>query len=421
MLRVFGKKLRLFLGMQQNTPSLQFHFPDTELTSALQPSATLRLASAEKVKRRQDQLRSATAQEFTQLFQTTLDLEAVASRNIENLIGAISVPVGVAGPVAIHGQELDEEVVIPLATTEGRLVASVHRGCKAINAAGGAQVLVKKIGMSRAPVFRCASGAEAAEFVKQVETLFPRLQEIATQSSQHLLLSSWKSWIRGRQVYLRLVFDPDQAMGMNMVTIASDAISHFLELETGAQLLALSSNVCCDKKDSVINRIEGRGYWAQAEVFISARQLRDILKCSVEQLVQAHVAKNLVGSNVAGSFSQNMQVGNVIAALYLATGQDLAHVTDGSQASTTIEATDDGIYAAVTLPNLAIGVVGGGTWLPAQAEARQLIRLGKELSAEQLAQVIATAALAAELSGMAAMSTHTLAQAHASLKRTIPE
>jgi hydroxymethylglutaryl-CoA reductase (NADPH) len=163
----------------------------------------------------------------------------------------------------------------------------------------------------------------------------------------------------------------------------------------------------------------------QAEVVIPTAVLSEVLKIqdeSVESIVQAHVAKNLVGSNVAGSFAQNMQAANVVAAFYAATGQDVAHVVDSSMAFTSVEKVDAGLYVSVTLPNIIIGSVGGGTYLPAQKQAQQIIRphlpASHHISADQLAISLGVGVLAAEISGLAALATNTLAQAHASLARS---
>lgn len=387
--------------------SLSFRFPEEVTETA-------------RVKKRQALLSKFGDQDLTHLFSTQFNSEKVGTKNCENLIGSVEIPVGVAGPVTLASSlfEQSESVFIPLATSEGALVASVSRGCKVLDQVGGAQVFSQKIGMTRAPVFGLADGSQAVEFITWLETQFVPIKTVAESTSSHLTLQSYRSWQRGRKVFVRFVFDTDEAMGMNMVTIALDAawqqvISQF----KGVELISLSSNVCSDKKDSVINRLLGRGYWAQAEVMLPEEILLSQLKVSSDRLVQTHVTKNLVGSNIAGSFSQNMQLANVIAAVYLATGQDMAHVIEGSQGSTTIEKTAEGMYCAVTLPNLNLGTVGGGTWLESQAEARSLIRQSGQITARQLSEVIAVACLAGEISGMAALTNNTLASAHGRLAR----
>lgn len=376
------------------------------------------LPAHEAVKQRQELI--ANGQDYPDLFTTHLDLETVTKRNCENLIGSVELPVGAAGPLRVCGGGLDEEVWVPLATTEGALVASVNRGCKALTTAGGARVLVERRGMTRSPVFECPSGEEAQKFVAWFESHLDRVQTIAEKTSRHLKLLTHHTWIRGRYVYIRFAFDTDEAMGMNMVTIAlQEALQEYIggKGRHKIRLVSLSSNVCTDKKDSTLNALLGRGYWTQAEAFLSTKIVESILHTNFDSLLQVHVQKNLVGSNIAGSSSQNAHVANVLAALYLATGQDLAHVVDGSRAFLSLEKVDDQLYTSLTLPSVNVGVVGGGTGLAAQKQARQLIRGGQDLSATGLAAVVAAAALAGELSLMAALAEHKLACAHQQLGR----
>jgi len=394
---------------------VSFQFPELDLET-------------DRVMHRQQLLTKLRSGSFSDLLSTPFDINVVGKKNCENLIGGVSMPVGLAGPVLVNGSEFDqnEEILIPLATSEGALVASVNRGCKVFNQSDGVNLLVKKIGMSRAPVFHCTNGQEADQFSQWLDKplALQLIKELTEATSSHLHFLQHQSWVRGRSVYVRFVFDTEQAMGMNMVTIALQKalpilIKNFQHefAGSGIELISLSSNVCCDKKDSLINRLLGRGYWAQAEIMVPGSVFKEILKVEPQDFFTSHVAKNLVGSNIAGSQSQNMQVANVVAAMFLASGQDMAHVVEASQASTTVELTDDSVYIAVTLPNLNLGVVGGGTGLPAQTQARNLIRSAGSLSSEQLAGVIGAAALAAEISGLAALANHTLAQAHVKLGR----
>ncbi len=361
---------------------------------------------------------SETSTEASNLFSPAFDPEIIGKKNCENLVGQIALPLGVAGPVRIKGSVLDQEVVLPLATTEGALIASVSRGCKLLNQAGGSQVSVTKVGMTRAPVFLCRDGVAAQEFVEWLATQDSRLQELTEATSQHLHWLGYQAWVRGRYVFLRFRFDTEEAMGMNMVSIALQAaLGTLLAEKPEVRLISLSSNVCADKKDSVINRLLGRGYAVQAEVIIPESVLETVTTATTAQLLQAHHAKNLVGTNLAGSFSQNMQAANVVAALFAATGQDLAQVVDSSQVNTQMEAVDGGVYVAVNLPSLEVGTMGGGTSLPAQTQARELILSQGKITALQLAAVVGTAVLAGEISGLAALSTNTLACAHQQLGR----
>lgn len=360
------------------------------------------------------------------LFDVDADLAKANARNCENMLGAISLPLGLAGPAKIELAGQREKCFVPLATSEGALVASVSRGLKSINEAGGAQLFVKNAGMTRAPSFVFADGKKAHDFeifLKQAENR-RKIAQITESSSNHLKFLDLTSFVRGRQVFVRFRFDTDLAMGMNMVTIALQQLwDNWLKNYPGIEMLSLSSNVCTDKKASHINQLLGRGYNAQAEVVLSEQILQEILKTDVKKLLTTHQSKNNLGSTLAGSSDHNMQFANVVAAFYLATGQDAAHVIEASQGNTIIEEVkiadgSSGLYLAVHLPNLPLGSVGGGTGLPGQKEVRSLILQNEDdPSPTQLAAVLATGVLAAEISGLAALSSHGLASAHQKLAR----
>ena len=351
------------------------------------------------------------------------DLEKIGKKNCENLIGSVEIPVGIAGPVKVDYQDdchqFKADFLLPLATTEGALIASVARGCKALNKTGSLQVTVKKTGTTRAPVFGFRSHREAEKFVKWLELTetFKKIKKIAESTSQHLKLKQLQTWVVGRVVYVRFVADTDAAMGMNMITIAlrkvwEEEIKKFPQIE----LISLSGNLCADKKIAAVNWLWGRGYRVTAEVKLSKQIVEEILKTNITKLVKTYFWKNQIGSNLAGSSSHNMQAANMVAAMFLATGQDAAHVVEAAQVETILEIQNKNLYAAAVVPNVNVGVVGGGTYLPAFKQARQLI-LNKELSPSELAGAVGIAVLAGELSGLAALSSHTLAQAHCQLAR----
>lgn len=383
------------------------------------------LSNDEQIIQRQNQLQENWKISSSQhLFKVDRELSLANQRNCENMVGAVTMPLGLAGPVQIHSEFFTnsaEDCFVPLATSEGALVASVNRGLKAINQVGGVRVFVKNKGMTRAPVFALPDGEAALNFAKYLEKseTMASIKKVTESSSSHLQFQNLQSFVRGRNVYVRFSFLTGEAMGMNMVTIALQKLwTDFLSKYDGLEMLALSSNVCTDKKSSYINQLLGRGYMAQAEVFLDEQTLKNVLKTNVSAFLRTHHSKNLRGSNLAGSLSNNMQFANVVAAFYLATGQDLAHVVEASQGETIIEAEKNGLYCAVFLPNLPLGSVGGGTNLPAQKEVRQLLCKNEaEPSPSQLAAILASGVLAAEISGLSALSNHDLASAHQRLAR----
>ena len=346
----------------------------------------------------------------------------LAESNIENMIGAVQVPMGVAGPLPVDGGSASGEYFLPLATTEGALVASVNRGCAVVRKAGGASARVLDAGMTRAPVFHVADVAAAERVVAWVEENEADLADAAEATTSHGELLGIDPYVVGDNVFFRFRFDTKDAMGMNMVTIATRAACEVIEEETTASLVALSGNLCTDKKPAAINAIEGRGRTVSADVTIPRPVVEDRLHTTPEAIAAVNTRKNLIGSAKAGSFGFNAHVANVVAATFLATGQDEAHAVEGANAITTVDAREDGLYASVTIASLPVGTVGGGTKLPTQAEALDVLGLrgGGDppgSNADALAEVIAAGALCGELSLLGALASRHLSSAHEELGR----
>ncbi|WP_440766232.1 hydroxymethylglutaryl-CoA reductase (NADPH) [Natronorubrum sp. DTA7] len=389
-----------------------------------------------------------TAAEARRLYverETGTDLESIgdytfpaerAEPNIENMIGAAQIPMGVVGPVDVNGEETssngsggaaDGEHYLPLATTEGALLASVNRGLGVIRTAGGADARVTKNGMTRAPVFRVTGVAEAAETVEWVTDNFDALAEAAESTTSHGELLDIEPYVVGDSVYLRFAYDTKDAMGMNMATIATGEACEIVESETPASLVALSGNLCSDKKPAAINAVEGRGRSVTADVLIPGELVEERLHTTADAIAEANTRKNLTGSAKAGSLGFNAHAANVVAAAFLATGQDEAQVVEAANTITTMDARqrEDGtsdLYASVSLASLEVGTVGGGTKLPTQSEALEILGLrgGGEpagSNADALAEIIAVGALAGELSLLAALASRHLASAHEDLGR----
>ncbi|MFO8114660.1 MAG: hydroxymethylglutaryl-CoA reductase (NADPH) [Halorubrum sp.] len=343
--------------------------------------------------------------------------------NIENMVGAVQVPLGVAGPVSVDGGALDGERYLPLATTEGALVASINRGCSVVNDAGGATARVTKSGMTRAPVFRVADVAEAEALVAWVRDNEEALREAAESTTSHGELLDVTPYVVGNNVFLRFRYDTKDAMGMNMATIATREACDVIEAETDAALVALSGNLCSDKKPAAINAVEGRGRSVSADVEVPREVVEERLHTTPEAVAEINTRKNLVGSAKAGGLGFNAHVANAVAAMFLATGQDEAQVVEGANAITTAETTPDGdLYCSVSLASLEVGTVGGGTKLPTQAAGLDVlgVRGGGDpagSNGDALAEAVAVGALAGELSLLAALGSRHLSSAHAELGR----
>ena len=363
-----------------------------------------------------------TGTQFSHISNYSIYVENVTRRNIENMIGIIQVPLGVAGPLCINGEYAKGEHYIPLATTEGALVASADRGSSVITASGGANVRIFKDEMTRAPVFKTKDIIGAKNLSDWVNTNFARLKQKAQETTRFGELLSINAFTAGRNVFLRFSYDTKDAMGMNMVTIATDAAVDLILSENDVELVALSSNMCSDKKPAAINSILGRGKTVSADVFIGKEIISEKLKTAPEKMADVNYRKNLLGSARAGSIGFNAHAANIAAAMFIACGQDAAHVVEASNAITTMELTDDGLYCSVTLPSLNVGTVGGGTRIATQQECLNMLGVAGAgeppgTNSKKLAEIIAAAVLAGEISLVGALAARHLARAHATLGR----
>jgi len=374
---------------------------------------------------------AAAARRAVLAAETAADLDAVgdyafaaadAEPNVENLVGAAHLPLGVAGPVPVDGGAADGEFYLPMATTEGALVASVNRGMRAIREAGGATARVTKSGMTRAPVFKVPDVAAAQEVVEWVRANEATLREAAESTTSHGELTRIVPYVVGDNVFLRFAYDTKDAMGMNMATIATREAADRVEARTPAELVALSGNLCADKKPAAINAVEGRGRSVTADVHLPASVVDEILKTTPAAMQEGNTRKNFVGSAKAASLGFNAHAANTVAAAFLATGQDAAQVVEGANAITTMDAREDGLYASLSLASLEVGTVGGGTRLPTQSTGLEILGLAgggdpPGEHADALAEVIAVGALAGELSLGAAFTSRHLSTAHQELGR----
>ncbi len=381
------------------------------------------VGTTEAIQLRRTALSELTGTEFRHINNFSFDAEDAASRNIENMIGAVQIPLGVAGPLLVNGEYARGKYYIPLATTEGALVASINRGCSVITANGGANVRIFKDEMTRAPVFRVKDTAGAKKLVDWVKENFHRLKKKAEETTRFGKLCSIESFVAGRNVFLRFTYDTGDAMGMNMVTIATDAAVDLILEENDAELIALSGNMCTDKKPSAINSILGKGKTVCADVVLDEETIKKKLKTSPQKMAEVNYRKNLVGSARAGSLGFNAHAANVASAIFIACGQDTAHVVEASNAITTMELTDEGLYCSIMLPSLAVGTIGGGTHLGTQKECLEMLGVAGAgnppgVNSKKFAEIVAASALAGEISLIGALSARHLAKAHAQLGRS---
>ncbi len=349
---------------------------------------------------------------------------------IEGKIGASIVPMGIAGPVKINGQYVQEEVYIPLATNEAALVAGVQRGIKAINLSGGLNTIVHFDGMTRAPLIEAPDIAAAKHFIDRIKTDAALFQKLATFSRDPFVrLERIEPYQLGTKVFLRMIFKTGDAMGMNGVTKASADITRAILAELPSwRLITISSNLCSDKKASHINVLNGRGKSVETEVFIPNDVLKAVFKAGVNprSVERTVFHKCYLGSCLSGTISGfNVNAANAVAAFYAATGQDLAHVVSSSSCFVQADATDDGVHFMVSLPGMELATIGGGTMFGTAKEALNLIGcggFGKSVDDNthvlRLAEIAATVVTALDLNTSCAQAAgYEMADSHVKLAR----
>lgn len=342
--------------------------------------------------------------------------EQVSGRNIENLVGAAQIPLGVAGPLKLRTKNYELRThYIPLATTEGALVASISRGCKTVSMSKGVNVFVEDVGQTRGPVFKVKNLKQGIQTKKWVDDHFSELSRVTKATSNHLQLKKTGSRLVGRNLFIRFYYDTQDAMGMNMVTIATQEAVKLIEERLKIKCIALAGNFDIDKKPAWLNFISGRGKRVWAEAVLDKKVLKEALKTTAEKIAEVVYRKNHLGSMMSGSLGFNAHFANIIAAIFLATGQDAAHIAESSLGITTAEILENGnLYFSIYLPCLIVGTIGGGIHLPTQQEALKLMNVSNVL---EYCQVVGATTLAGELSLIASLAEGTLAKAHQELAR----
>ncbi|PHH80716.1 hypothetical protein CDD80_64 [Ophiocordyceps camponoti-rufipedis] len=343
----------------------------------------------------------------------------------ENVIGYMPLPVGIAGPLTVDGQCY----LVPMATTEGGLVASTNRGCKAVGLAGGVATVLSADGMTRGPCVEFPSVQQAGDAKTWIESDEGQamMKTSFESTSRFARLQSVKAIMAGTGLYIRFKATTGDAMGMNMMSKGVECALRTMITEGGfknMRIVSLTGNYCVDKKSAAINWINGRGKSVVAEATIPEAILRSILKVDASQMVELNVSKNLVGSALAGSIGGfNTHAANIVAAIYIATGQDPAQVVGSSNCLTLMKNVDGALHISVSMPSLELGTLGGGTQLEPQGAMLDLMGVrgsnvtGVGDNARRLARVIAAATLAGELSTCSALVTGHLVSSHMRLNR----
>lgn len=346
----------------------------------------------------------------------------------ENVVGYMPIPVGVAGPLVIDGKSY----FIPMATTEGVLVASTSRGCKAINAGGGAVTVLTSDGMTRGPClsFETVERAGAAKIWLDSEAGQTTMRAAFNSTSRFARLDKMKTAMAGTNLYVRFKTTTGDAMGMNMISKGVEHALNVMRNDAGfddMNIVSLSGNYCIDKKAAAINWIDGRGKGVVAEAIIPAEIVKSVLKSDVDSLIELNVSKNFIGSAMAGAIGGfNAHAANIVAAMFLATGQDPAQVVESANCITIMKNLRGSLQISVSMPSLEVGTLGGGTILEPQGAMLDLLGVrgphptNPGENARLLARIIAAATLAGELSLCSALAAGHLVKAHMAHNRSQP-
>ncbi|OIW23946.1 3-hydroxy-3-methylglutaryl-coenzyme a reductase-like protein [Coniochaeta ligniaria NRRL 30616] len=378
--------------------------------------------------------RTKATSDLTHTLETSLlpfepyNWEQVHGACCENVIGFMPLPVGVAGPLVIDGQSY----FIPMATTEGVLVASASRGAKAINCGGGAVTVLTGDGMTRGPcvTFETLDRAGAAKSWLDSEKGQQIMKKAFDSTSRFARLQTMKTALAGTNLYIRFKTKTGDAMGMNMI---SKGVEHALSVmanEAGfddMNIVSVSGNYCTDKKAAAINWIDGRGKGVVAEAIIPADIVKSVLKSDVDSMVELNINKNLIGSAMAGALGGfNAHAANIVAAVFLATGQDPAQVVESSNCITIMKNLNGALQISVSMPSLEVGTLGGGTILEPQGAMLDILGVrgphptDPGANSQRLARIIAAAVLAGELSLCSALAAGHLVKAHMQHNRSAP-
>ena len=343
----------------------------------------------------------------------------VYHRNIENFIGTVKLPVGVAGPLRVNGLFAQGDYYVPLATTEAALVASYSRGAMLITQAGGAAAALLNEGVSRSPAFAFADLADLGRFLEWLLGQQDMIRQVAEGTTRFGKLVEMQISVEGNHLYLILTYTTGDAAGQNMATIATDAALRWVLEHAPVQprTAFIEANFSGDKKASAQSMQGVRGKKVTAEVILPAGLVREGLHTTVERMVEyARIAT--IGGVMSGTVGIQGHYANGLAAMFIACGQDAACVAEAAVGNTRMEATPEGdLYVSVTMPNLIVGSIGGGTGLPSQHACLEIMGLAGAGRARALAEVAACLCLAGEISITGAICAGEFTRAHAKLAR----
>lgn len=343
----------------------------------------------------------------------------VSKSNIENYVGTARIPVGLAGPVDVRGDEAKGTFFVPMATTEGTLVASASRGMKVINESGGARVrVVANGGIQRAPVFEFENFDDAANFTDSINNDWSWLVPVLEATTSHGKVMNIRCWQLASMVCMRITMDSGDASGQNMVSIATaNAVTAVLEKHPEIKRHLMAGGMSGEKVASNINALLGRGKSVIVSVDIPGEVMQRVTRANIADIPRIHRSYTDFAL-MAGNHNSHHSHANVFTAVYIATGQDPATLSESSfaQNSFDLDVENNTLRWQVHIPNVNVGTVGGGTGLPTQKEALQLMDCHGGGKVNKFVELCAVTSLSNEISFWGSVCAQEWINAHASLR-----
>jgi hydroxymethylglutaryl-CoA reductase (NADPH) len=373
--------------------------------------------SVEQAARRREFVTAKTGVGLPTVSSFTIDPGATRG-NIENFIGTIQMPLGLAGPLRIVGEHANGDFYVPLATTEGTLVASYSRGMRVVSECGGVRTTVVKHSMQRAPVFLFADAWQARDFGEWLVSEFEAIKAAAESTTRSGKLVEIEQYPIANMLYTRFCYTTADAAGQNMTGNATFAACEWIRAQHPLRpRYILSGAIDTDKKHSAMNLIQTRGKRVIAEFTLKREVARDVLRVDTATLYRYRQIA-AVGALQAGSAYSGAHSANGIAALFIATGQDEANVAESHAGITYGQLLDNGdYYWSVTLPAVICATHGGGTGLPTQRECLELLGCHGAGKADKLAEIVAAVVLAGDVSLTSAVLAGDWVTSHEALGR----
>lgn len=370
---------------------------------------------------RRSQVEATTGAQLQHTGRYSID-PALLPGNIEGFSGVAQVPMGFAGPLLVNGEHAQGEFYVPMATTEGTLLASYSRGMRLTREAGGVKVTVIDDAMQRAPVFAFEDARFARDFGLWVSDHFEQIKAVAEETTRSGKLRNIEQYALGKMRWLRFNFTTGDAAGQNMVSKATrHACLWMLDQGLpGLEHFSLAANFDTDKKHSQVNSLHTRGKRVVAEITLPAAMLRDVMHTTGEALFKQRQLSNM-GALLAGSVNNGAHFANGITAMFIACGQDVANVAESSAGFVHSEIKANGdYYFSATIPSLIVATYGGGTGLPTQRECLEVLGCYGKDKVRKLAEIVGAVVLCGELSLASAIVSDQWVSSHDKLGRNRP-